>query len=529
MKLFGLGAAAARPLQAHRRSVLRRRPRASRCGAPSGATRSRSQHGRVLRLLRAHRRSPRCAGRLSLGDMTLYLVAFRQGQQSFPVDPGGGRHVRGQPLHVEPVRLPRHPHGGAAAGGAPPAPPPTRRRAVAERGDPLRGRRVSLPGRRAPAASDRTLGAARRDVFIPQGAEPGAGGRERRRQDHVHQAADAASTSRRRGACCWTGATCDVGPEATCAAASASSSRTSTSTSSAARERRPSAASSTCDDEPRVGRAVERGGARELVAGLTAGLETPARRWFSTGVELSGGQWQKVALARAFMREEADILVLDEPTAALDAEAEHAVFERFRALAAGGPRSSSRTASPPCAWPTASWCSSRGGSSRTAATRSSSAPTPAMLTCSDCRRRGTNDEARSPRKARSPPGRADRHGRDGRCRDGGRLLVGRWRRHRLRFSRRPRHSAARSSPARASSRLLQGISLPDRHRHVRHAPVGEHLLADRRRRIRRRSSCCGAGVRDGRDRAPHGHRGKPAGPARGGADGRRRHAGRTTR
>ena len=54
-----------------------------------------------------------------------------------------------------------------------------------------------------------------------------------------------------------------------------------------------------------------------------------------TGVELSGGQWQKVALARAFMREEADILVLDEPTAALDAEAEHAVFERFRQLAHG--------------------------------------------------------------------------------------------------------------------------------------------------------------------------------------------------
>ncbi len=46
-----------------------------------------------------------------------------------------------------------------------------------------------------------------------------------------------------------------------------------------------------------------------------------------------GGQWQKIALARAFMREEADILVLDEPTAALDAEAEHAVFERFRVLA----------------------------------------------------------------------------------------------------------------------------------------------------------------------------------------------------
>jgi ATP-binding cassette subfamily B protein len=75
--------------------------------------------------------------------------------------------------------------------------------------------------------------------------------------------------------------------------------------------------------------------AGETVEALKAGLSTPLGHWFRDGVELSGGQWQKIALARAFMRDGADILVLDEPTAALDAEAEHAVFERFQELTRG--------------------------------------------------------------------------------------------------------------------------------------------------------------------------------------------------
>lgn len=89
------------------------------------------------------------------------------------------------------------------------------------------------------------------------------------------------------------------------------------------------------DDEERVARAIDRGGAQGVVEGLTAGVDAQLGKMFNEGVELSGGQWQKLALSRAFMREEADILVLDEPTAALDAEAEHAVFQRFRALAEG--------------------------------------------------------------------------------------------------------------------------------------------------------------------------------------------------
>lgn len=88
-------------------------------------------------------------------------------------------------------------------------------------------------------------------------------------------------------------------------------------------------------DIERIRDAAFRGGATDIVAALPAGLDTQLGRWFAGGVELSGGQWQRIALARAFMRNEADVLVLDEPTAALDIDAEAEVFERVRNLANG--------------------------------------------------------------------------------------------------------------------------------------------------------------------------------------------------
>jgi ATP-binding cassette subfamily B protein len=90
------------------------------------------------------------------------------------------------------------------------------------------------------------------------------------------------------------------------------------------------------DDEPAVAQAVSRAGADEVVDRLPAGLETQLGPTWPGGVEVSFGQWQKFALARGFMRDRPLLLVLDEPTAALDAESEHALFERYAAAARGG-------------------------------------------------------------------------------------------------------------------------------------------------------------------------------------------------
>ncbi|NYS77629.1 MULTISPECIES: ABC transporter ATP-binding protein [Halomonadaceae] len=84
------------------------------------------------------------------------------------------------------------------------------------------------------------------------------------------------------------------------------------------------------DNEQRWQQAARHGMADEFITRMGNGYKTQLGRWFKNGQELSGGQWQKIALSRAYMRENADILVLDEPTAAMDAAAEAEIFTRFR-------------------------------------------------------------------------------------------------------------------------------------------------------------------------------------------------------
>ena len=88
------------------------------------------------------------------------------------------------------------------------------------------------------------------------------------------------------------------------------------------------------NDRSRIEEAASRSQADEVIARLAGGYDQMIGKRFRNGVELSGGEWQKIAIARAYMRE-ADVLILDEPTAALDARSEYEVFRRFKELSAG--------------------------------------------------------------------------------------------------------------------------------------------------------------------------------------------------
>ena len=88
------------------------------------------------------------------------------------------------------------------------------------------------------------------------------------------------------------------------------------------------------DDRPRIVAAAERSLADEVIGNLPLGYDQIIGKRFRSGVDLSGGEWQKVAIARAYMRD-AQVLILDEPTAALDARAEFEVFKRFKELSHG--------------------------------------------------------------------------------------------------------------------------------------------------------------------------------------------------
>ena len=187
---------------------------------------------------------------------------------------------------------------------------------------------LRLPGQRTPSPAR------------PQPHHPGRVGRgdrrdQRRGQEHPGQVALPVSMTRPPAGSSWTGSTCAICRCTTCAAASPSSSKNLSSTTPRSRPTsRWATATRRLGQTEAVATAAAASGADDVIARLPQGYETVLGTWFEGGIDLSTGEWQRIALARAFLRR-APIVVLDEPTSAMDSWAEADWLARFRTLVAG--------------------------------------------------------------------------------------------------------------------------------------------------------------------------------------------------
>lgn len=264
------------------------------------------------------------AGELGLGEMTLYVVAFRQCQQSFQsILLGLGSLVEHELYMSNLLEFLAIPTGSTERRALPPAPAESPQ----ERGIRFEGVGFRYPGQREFAL--RNI-----DLFVPAGETMALVG---------HNGAGKTTFIKlltglyepTEGRVLLDGRDLRSIPRDELRRRLAVMFQDYNQYQLTARENVGYGSPEQIEDGARIARAVDDGGAREVVDALPQGLGTQLGRWFPGGVELSGGQWQRVALARAFMRREADVLVLDEPTAALDIDAEAEVFARVRSLAAG--------------------------------------------------------------------------------------------------------------------------------------------------------------------------------------------------
>ena len=177
-------------------------------------------------------------------------------------------------------------------------------------------------------------GSGRIELSFASGRASRADRRKWRRENNYRQAAHPALRSSSRGRCCWMESIFVSTTSKTSTGRSALFFRTFMRYEMTARENIAVGRIEQLEDLPLLRQSAQKSMADEVVGRLPRGYEQMLGRRFDGGVDLSGGEWQKVALARAYLRD-AQILILDEPTAALDARSEYEVFQRFAELTAG--------------------------------------------------------------------------------------------------------------------------------------------------------------------------------------------------